>query len=151
MSFNFDSMLGTLGIYVLTISALAFGVERIMDLIKAFISKHFVAELPAKEMTEEESKSFYKKEDSRQRRVRSWAVVFGLILAFICKVDTFELLGIPSPLWFGFPVLGCALSGFAASRGSAFWHDVIEMIRGIRETKTELLAAKTRGQVETTK
>jgi len=39
MNFNFDSMIGALGIYVLIISALAFGVERIMDLTKAFISK----------------------------------------------------------------------------------------------------------------
>ncbi len=147
MNFTFDSMIGTLGIYVLTISALAFAVERIMDLMKAFISKHFVAKLPTKGMDEE---AFYKKEDSRQRRVRLWAIVFGLILAFICQIDTFQLLGIRSPYWFGFPVLGYTLSGLAASRGSAFWHDFIEMIRGIKEAKSELLNAKKRGQVETT-
>jgi len=149
MNFNFDSMIGTLGIYVLTISALAFGVERIMDLMKAFISKHFVAELPTKGMSEDDSRAFYKKEDSRQRRVRSWAVVFGLILAFICQIDTFQLLGIRSPYWLGFPILGYILTGLAASRGSAFWHDIIEMIRGIRETKSEVLEAKKRGLANT--
>ena len=150
MNFNFDSMIGTLGIYVLTISALAFGVERIMDLMKAFISKYFVAELPSKGMSEEDSKAFYKKEDSRQRRVRSWAVVFGLILAIICQIDTFQLLGIRSPYWFGIPILGYILTGLAASRGSAFWHDIIEMVRAVRETKSAALEAKKRGQVETT-
>ena len=109
-----------------------------------------MAELPKRGVTEEESNLFYKKEDSRQRRVRSWAVVFGLILAFICKVDTFELLGIRSPYWFGFPILGCALSGLAASRGSAFWHDIIEMVRAIRETKSTVLEARKRGRVDVT-
>lgn len=146
MQFNFDTMMGAVGVWVAAMSALALGVERVMDLLKTFATKHLVAERLKKNMTEEEKDEHYKKENKRQRRVRIWAIVFGLILAFICKIDTFDILGIPSPFWFGFPVLGCIISGLAASRGSAFWHDAIEAIRGIRSEKTKIIDARMRGE-----
>ena len=143
---NFDSMLGTVGIYVFVISALAFGVERVMDLFKTFAWKHLVRKLPQDKMNRKEREAYYKKEDSRQRRVRVYAVVVGLVLAFIAQVDTFDILGLRSPYWFGYPVLGYALSGLAASRGSAFWHDVIDLVRGIKEEKSKLAKAMTTGE-----
>jgi len=148
---SFDSMLGTVGIYVFVISALAFGVERVMDLFKTFAWKHLVRELPPdKKMEEDDRKVYYKKEDSRQRRVRMYAVLVGLVLAFTAQVDTFDILGLPSPYWFGYPVLGYALSGLAASRGSAFWHDIIDLVRGIKEEKSKLAKAMTTGEERAT-
>ena len=41
-----DSVLGTIGTYVLVISALALGVERVMDLVKMMAKKHLVRKEP---------------------------------------------------------------------------------------------------------
>jgi hypothetical protein len=148
MNFSLDSMLGAFGIYVLVISALAFGVERIMDLTKAFAKKHLIAEPLQKGLSAEENKENLKKETNRQRRVRIWAIFYGLILAFLCKVDTFQLLGINSPYWHGYPVLGCVLSGLAASNGSSFFHDMIGIVTAFKETKAAVVDAQKRGQTE---
>lgn len=136
-----DLMLGSVGIYVMVISALALGVERIMDLIKSFSRKHLVREPVSEKAGAEERKTHEKKEEVRKRNIRVWAIPIGIILAILTQIDTFDILGFPSPMWFGFPILGWIVSGFAASRGSAFWHDIIDLIGTIRDTKRQVATA----------
>jgi hypothetical protein len=138
-----DAVLGSIGTYVLVISALALGVERIMDLLKLFATKHLVREEPPSvkgeapdQEAEESIRAHRKQDDARKRRVRTLAIPIGIILAIIAQIDTFDMLGFPSPIWLGFPILGWVLSGLAASRGSAFWHDIIELVRAVKETRS---------------
>jgi len=140
---SFDSMLGNVGIYVAVISALAIGVERIMDFIKSFPgTKGKLVKNPRSKQADEQTRKMEEQaEEARQRKLRMLAVPIGLILAFIIQVDTFDILGMYSPSWFGLPILGYALSGLAASRGSAFWHDIIDLVGIIKETKKEAAAA----------
>jgi hypothetical protein len=142
VNFDFDSMIGALGAYIAVISALALGVERVMDLIKVFAKKHLVASYPKEKMTEEEKKERYYEEDKRQRIVRLWAIILGIFLAFICKVDTFEILKMPSPVLFGIPIFGYLLSGLAASKGSTFLHDALEIVRGVRDVQSATIDAQ---------
>lgn len=134
---SFDSMLGNVGIYVAVISALAIGVERIMDYVKSFpgTKGKLVRNPLSVDVDENERKKEEKIEEKRQREIRLLAVPVGLIFAFVIQVDTFDILGLYSPLWFGIPILGYLLSGLAASRGSAFWHDIIDLVGAIKETK----------------
>ena len=90
-------------------------------------------------------KAYFKEDDCRKRRVRVFAIVVGIFLAIIAQVDSFALLDLPSPLWFGYPLLGWILSGLAASRGSAFWHDIIEIVRVIKETKQGVVEIQKEG------
>jgi len=146
---SFDTALGAIGQYVLVISAVALGVERIMDAFKLF-AKKYLKRRPRPERKEGESTDafqtrkdrFLTEDGSRQQWVRFLAILIGIILAIVAQVDTFNLLGMPSPLWFGVPILGWVLSGLAASRGSAFWHDVIELVKTVKEAKREIVAKK---------
>lgn len=140
---NIDSVLASIGIYLAVISALAIGVERIMDFLKFTpkLDKTLIRKPKTAKLTEEE----LTQDDARQRRVRLWAVLFGLILAFIMQIDTFDLLGLTSPMWFGYPILGYIMTGLAASRGSAFWHDILEIVKIVKETKRDTALAKQGG------
>jgi hypothetical protein len=133
---SFDSMLGNVGIYVAVISALAVGVERIMDWAKAFFKK--LVRKPSGRTEEEE--------EARRRAIRLIAVPVGILLAVVVQVDTFDILGLESPYWLGYPILGWALSGLAASRGSAFWHDIIDMVGEVKNIKKETAEAKRAGR-----
>jgi len=124
-----DTALEMIGGYVLIISALALAVERVMDMAKAFASKYLGG------IQDDGTK----KEDdpTRERRVRVGALVVAIPLSLVAQVDTFELLGMDSPLWLGYPILGWLLSGLVASRGSAFWHDVIAMVNEVKKAKRQ--------------
>ncbi len=136
MNIDISAMLGNVGIYLGIISALALSTERIMDAIKFFAKKNLARDQQA-ESTDQ------KKEGARKRRVRIIAIPIALCLAWLARVDTFQILGLSSPLWFDIPILGYILSGLAASRGSAFWHDVIELVTKAKEAKKDLVAATT--------
>lgn len=139
---TFDVVISNILTYVIVISALAFGVERIMDIIKRIFHKKLVREETPEEEEFEKKKERKEKDSKRQRHVRIWAIIFGMAFAFICQIDTFDLLGIPSIYWGGYPFLGYLLSGFAASRGSAFWHDILELVKAVKETKQGITETK---------
>lgn len=139
---SIDTALGMIGSYVLVISALALGVERVMDFAKMVFKRQFTRE-PSTPENEKESDKARKliPEQNRQRRVRVGAMAVGIALAAVATVDTFDILGMTSPRWFGLPILGWVLSGLAASRGSAFWHDIIELVRTVKETRRNVAEA----------
>lgn len=127
------AMLANVGTYLAVIAALAFGVERIMDLLKTWTKGAMVKQdLSDKKEAEQE-----KAEEERKRRIRVWAIPVGIVLAFFAEADTFDMIGIESPYWFGLPIMGYILSGLAASRGSAFWHDIIELVGVVKETRAK--------------
>ena len=145
---SIDSVLGAIGIWVLSISALALGVERTLDVCKMIFKKHLRREQPPlKESGEADSdfeakkKTHLESDEAQQQRVRIIAIPIGIVVAILAEVDTLDMLGFPTPLWFGYPILGWSLSGLAASRGSAFWHDVIEVVRVAKEAKRDVAAA----------
>ena len=130
-----DNALVMIGGYVLIISALALTVERVMDMAKAFASTYLGGI---------HNDGVKKPEDHhRERRVRVWALAVAIPLSLVAQVDTFELLGMNSPLWFNYPILGWLLSGLAASRGSAFWHDVIALLNEAKKAKRKLVPSGT--------
>lgn len=135
---SMDAMLASAGIYVLVISALALGVERIMDLVKTMFDKQLVRQANFAETDTTTKKEQFKIEEIRKRYIRIWAIPIGILLAVLTQVDTFDLLGFPSPMWFGFPIIGWTISGLAASRGSAFWHDIIDLIGTVKEAKRQV-------------
>ncbi|MCK4460440.1 MAG: hypothetical protein KAW46_01480 [candidate division Zixibacteria bacterium] len=124
-----DTALEMIGGYVLIISALALAVERVMDVAKAFASKYLGG------IQDDGAKR--KDDPARERRVRVGALVVAIPLSLVAKVDTFELLGMDSPHWLGYPILGWLLSGLVASRGSAFWHDVVAMVNEVKKAKRQ--------------
>ncbi len=84
-------------------------------------------------------------EDSRLRWMRAISVAVGIILAYQLRVDVFDFLkialpgieringtfrlpGLPSDL-----TVGMILTGFAASAGSAFWHDQLDRLQTIKK------------------
>jgi len=136
-----DSMLASAGIYVLVISALALGVERIMDIVKTMFDKKLVRRSNLSDADSKAKKEQEKQEEARKRYIRVWAIPIGIMFAVLTQVDTFDILGFPSPIWFGFPILGWTVSGLAASRGSAFWHDIIDLIGTVKEAKKQVVDA----------
>ncbi len=138
MNMDISAMLGNVGIYLGIISALALSTERIMDAIKFFAKKYLARDQQAQQNDQVKQKQ---QEGARKRRVRIIAIPIALGLAWIAKVDTFDILGLSSPLWFNEPILGFIISGLAASRGSAFWHDVIELVTTAKEAKRNLTEA----------
>ena len=73
--------------------------------------------------------------------LRTLSAVIGIIIAFLLRIDTFEILGslfsaetlsvLASPIGhYG----GMFLTGLAASAGSSFWHDMIGRVRNIKDT-----------------
>lgn len=138
------TMLANVGTYLAVISALAFGVERILDLIKtwrhdALVKRACIMDEDGNELSDEQKKDV---EETRRRKIRLWAIPVGCILAFLAEADTFALLGIDSPRWFGLPIMGYLLSGLAASRGSAFWHDIVDLVGVIKATRGQVQGAK---------
>jgi hypothetical protein len=73
--------------------------------------------------------------------LRTLSAIIGIVIAFLLRIDTFEILGslfsadtlsaLASPLGhFG----GMFLTGLAASAGSSFWHDMIGRVRNVKDT-----------------
>ena len=113
-----------------------------------FFKKHLRREqLPLREAGEADGdfeakkKTHRESDEARQQRIRIIAIPVGIVVAILAQVDTLDMLGFPTPLWFGYPILGWTLSGLAASRGSAFWHDVFEVVRVAKETRRDIAAA----------
>jgi hypothetical protein len=84
-------------------------------------------------------------ESSRLRWLRAISVAVGIVLAYLLKVDAFDYLkyalpgierinralplaGLPEGL-----TAGMVLTGFAASAGSAFWHDQLDRLQAAKK------------------
>ena len=99
-------------------------------------------------------------EGSRLRWMRAISVPIGIVLAYNLKIDAFDYLKIAVPalqppiidmVRFGLPkelTAGMILTGFAASAGSAFWHDQLARLQAVRQQAEA--AATSLKQVEAT-
>lgn len=84
-------------------------------------------------------------EDSRLRWMRAISVAVGIVLAYQLRIDVFDFLKIALPGieringTFRLPGLppdltvGMILTGFAASAGSAFWHDQLDRLQAVKK------------------
>lgn len=86
--------------------------------------------------------------DDSQRTLllTNWSLLTGMLLAVICGVDTFEVFSTGDVLPYGPGGLadlqhlpGILASGLIASMGSGFLHDVIGIVKTIKDTKDEVL------------
>lgn len=84
----------------------------------------------------------------RVKMLRLTAVIIGVVLAWLLKVDSADLLhnlispqlegNLATPLWTNGLSAGIILSGLAASAGSSFWHDQLGRLRAAKETTEEV-------------
>lgn len=73
----------------------------------------------------ETSKLFWQKGKLNIDRVG--AVIIGIVLAFLARVNLFDVVGMPISI----PFIGEVLTGLLLSRGANFLHDIIGSINGV--------------------
>lgn len=56
------------------------------------------------------------------------AIVLGIAVAFLLKIDPLQMLGFAYPAWVGFVV-----AGFLASGGASGWHAILEWLKTIKQ------------------
>ncbi len=90
------------------------------------------------------SSRYFEHEQRRRGTIRLFAILLGILFAYIFQIDTLEILGDllgqaqatdMSVDTSTLHIAGIILSGFAASTGSSFWHDQAAKLRGLKNTK----------------
>ena len=98
-----------------------------------------------------------RKQKERERRIAKRALAASVLLAFVVKADFFALVSGADAPWetLGWSrsalrslpdlvstVAGTTVTGLALSFGSKFWHDVLDLVYGVR---TAVTTGRTRG------
>jgi len=96
-----------------------------------------------------EKKTGAREEKVRERRIARRVLVASLLLAFLLKADLFAMLSHSEAPWqtigwvrgaddawtvgrFLQTTIGTLLTGMCLSFGSKFWHDVLDLVYGVR-------------------
>lgn len=130
--------------------------ERLTNILKLWLHNNLGVENLRLRMPE---KSDADKEKLRERRITSIALIVGILLAFIIKVDLKEILQIaintkvdPTQpnnvvkLFGGWSsgdlnmssIIGCTLTGIFLSFGSKWWHDLLELLLEFKNIKRNI-------------
>jgi hypothetical protein len=116
-------------------TAKGLGLTTAVDAAEQKIAVHMAA-LRAKYSLDERKRIAY---------LRVISAAIGILIAYLLKIDTFDILGslfpddvrnvLTTP---GGQVGGMLITGLAASAGSSFWHDQLGHLRAIKESAKEL-------------
>ena len=96
-----------------------------------------------------EKKTSARDEKERERRIAHGAVAASILLAIVVKADFFEILAHLEAPWdtlgwfrpteattsvsrFLYTLCGTVVTGFSLGFGSKFWHDLLDLLYGVR-------------------
>lgn len=115
-------------------SVLSIASERLANAIK----------LRDPELREKKNRTLEEKE--RERRIAHRALAASILLAVLVKADFFAILAHLEAPWdtlgwarpvsvsaFLYTIFGTLLTGFSLGFGSKFWHDVLDLVHGVRD------------------
>jgi hypothetical protein len=141
-----DDPLGRLLLALGVLLVLAQGAEQLTQLLRALLTNWFGCKYAAATGSAAHEAARAAGVDDAQRKLllTNWSLVTGMAVAIICGVDTFEVFGTGAVTAYGPAGLldhwpGFFASGLIASMGSGFLHDLIGIVKALKETKDELL------------